>query len=185
MRLTPLGGAPRSAELIPHEARRPYNSPKLTAVYISAFDSFTSIQSVLLNLLKTMSIPPPPPSNKSPASAVSPSKPRSPKLKPLTPTSEKPSRTNNDDDQVYQPVEPHVLAEAVSKLDMIRSAPAPMSTVTSPAASAAPSGPSSPRLSGAGQGAPSTGPWAMDRTASGDGRHSAPGTPHFGASTAL
>lgn len=60
-----------------------------------------------------------------------------------------------------------------------------MSTVTSPAASAAPSGPSSPRLSGAGQGAPSTGPWAMDRTASGDGRHSAPGTPHFGASTAL
>ncbi|WVO21152.1 uncharacterized protein IAS62_002458 [Cryptococcus decagattii] len=131
-----------------------------------------------------MSIPPQPPSNKSPSSTVSPSKPRSPKLKPFTPTSEKASRTN-DDDQAYPPVDPHVLAEAVSKLDMIRSAPAPMSTVTSPAASAAPSGPSSPKLSDVYPGASSTGPWAMDRTTSGDGRLSTPGTPHFGASTAL
>ncbi|KAK8853184.1 hypothetical protein IAR55_003886 [Kwoniella newhampshirensis] len=119
-------------------------------------------------------------SSKSPS--LSATKSRSPKIKALTPNSliaDIKSQNPNAPDK-HVAVDPNVLAEAVSRLDMIRSAPAPLSTVPSPAASGA----SSPKLFGIGAGAGmSTGSSAT--TPGEGGRLSAPGTPHFGAQTAL
>ncbi|WVR07686.1 hypothetical protein IAU60_004728 [Kwoniella sp. DSM 27419] len=80
-----------------------------------------------------------------------------------------------------QSVDPGKLAEAVSKLDMIRAAPAPMSTVTSPVHTPGASGPTSPRIY------PQTtsGTPGVITPGEASGRLSAPGTPHFGAQTEL
>ncbi|TYJ53246.1 hypothetical protein B9479_006113 [Cryptococcus floricola] len=119
-----------------------------------------------------------------------------PNLKPLTPTGGPAGnrRSSNERDEIHHPVDPTVLAEAVSKLDMIRSAPPPMSAVPSPSASAATSRPGSPRLyPNSGQATPAFGPIAsgaitpgtIERALSNDGKQSVPGTPHFGAQTEL
>ncbi|WVQ67006.1 uncharacterized protein L199_005198 [Kwoniella botswanensis] len=144
-----------------------------------------------------MSMPPPPPPHKGkspqlsasdPPSAnsntkspsLSPSKARSPRTKPLQMTGITPPAPPTN---TGKSVDPEVLADAVSKLDMIRSAPAPMSQVNSPAVTPGASGPSSPRLFGIPGGANM--PTGLERMPSTDGKSSVPGTPHFGAQTEL
>ncbi|WVN86442.1 uncharacterized protein L203_101606 [Cryptococcus depauperatus CBS 7841] len=138
-----------------------------------------------------MAVPPGP--RESPSQGKSPSlvaiKSRSPMMKPLVPSHEQPASAPANalkDKQAYKSVDPDILANAISKLDVIRSIPAPLSTVPSPSASVAPSGPSSPRLFGMGPtGSQTVGPTMTDKPPGQDGRMSAPGTPHFGAQTEM
>ncbi|WRT70241.1 uncharacterized protein IL334_007236 [Kwoniella shivajii] len=120
-------------------------------------------------------------SSKSPTS--SPSTARSPRIKPL-PMTGIPATSSANDDKNRLPVDPEVLANAVSKLDMIRSAPAPMSQVNSPAVTPGASGASSPKFFGATGNGPSI-PGTLERLPSTDGKASVPGTPHFGAQSEL
>ncbi|WWC72004.1 uncharacterized protein I206_105963 [Kwoniella pini CBS 10737] len=148
-----------------------------------------------------MSMPPPPPPNKGKSPQLAPSNPstttksptlsassaRSPRTKPLpmtgiTPPSQ-PEQSSQDQSAGPSHVDPEVLANAVSKLDMIRSAPAPMSQVNSPAVTPGASGASSPKLFGIPGGAQA--PGGLERLPSHDGNKSVPGTPHFGAQTDL
>ncbi|WVF73002.1 hypothetical protein IAT40_007820 [Kwoniella sp. CBS 6097] len=116
--------------------------------------------------------------SKSPSAPASAS--RSPRMKPMTGIS-----TQLDQHQQKKGVDPSVLADAVSKLDMIRSAPAPMSTVTTPAVTPGASGASSPNYF-VPPGAITPAGVNPDKLPSADpGKISAPGTPHFGAQTEL
>jgi 6-phosphofructo-2-kinase/fructose-2,6-biphosphatase 2 len=82
--------------------------------------------------------------------------------------------------ELHQPVEPAVLADAISKLDTLRMTKTPgASGATSPAASVSASGASSPNVTGL-PGVDKVTPLAPDGKTI-----SAPGTPHFGAQTEM
>lgn len=83
----------------------------------------------------------------------------------------KSSEGDSTGDGEQTPVEPGVLAEAISKLESLRTSAAP-SRATSPVASGA----SSPHAAGV--------PSVAERIAM-DRQPSVPGTPHFGAQTDL